>query len=386
MSEKAKEERSEYYKRWSQDHKEERSEYNKRWRQEHKRDRREYMRQYYEKNKEKLREYNREWRKAHPEAVNEIMKRYYEKHPREHGGEAHSDMDIYSSYQSIDEAIRNAELEIEQANKKFQQLCRAKRKFIKSQAKQIKIQKKRCKITEVCALCENAPVYARGLCRSCYGKYLRAVLPENYYKGRSKEKLEEDIYNSKIKKMQTDTQPDFNIYTAYQKFNEKLSDQQRKAMKMWLDNCTLRRIGEEMGVSRERARQVVNKAARRLREYDRGRQVDESDSSYDDLYKRLLSEEENKNAKEKDIEEETKQKRLKEIERVYNMLSEIKIDDTDLPARAKNALIRSRIMTLGGAFLLVESGKIYQIRNVGDKTLKQIITKIDIEKNKEVKR
>lgn len=123
-------------------------------------------------------------------------------------------------------------------------------------------------------------------------------------------------------------------------------------------HMTLEQCGFTMGISRERSRQLVAKALRRLRHPSRAKILGYGTSGY----------------KAKMQEREANLNEFKNGN--FDLIGELLVDDLDLPIRAYNCLKRAGSNTIKDVAEIVSSGKLLKVRNLGQKTFEEIVQRL----------
>ena len=167
---------------------------------------------------------------------------------------------------------------------------------------------------------------------------------------------------------------------------ETLSPREQKMVKLYFeDEKTLQEIGKIFNLTMSRIQQIVTKAIRKLRTPTRVKMI-KNGPRYKDI--------QDLDEAEAAIAERTERiaKQLAELENMENQLKEKTentlqmpftktlfdtIDSLDLSVRSYNGLIRSNCTTVNQVVELLENGDIFKVRNLGKKSVEEIITKIN---------
>jgi len=226
-----------------------------------------------------------------------------------------------------------------------------------------------------CSYCGAVGVYAKGMCVNCYHRFLRNGSADFKYRGAMKtkipwrEKLGIDVVGS--------------IFTLPNDYDESvdfvlkntLSDRCCDfVLKRYADGLTLRKVGEEFGVTQERARQILSNSIRLLRHPRRVK--------YFTVGKEEITESEGREEEAKMLEflasakkvAEEKQNALSEKEFRKSVGSAIPIEQLELTVRAFNVLARGGIKTMAEIDEAYgdDGNGILALRNCGQKTLREI--------------
>lgn len=154
---------------------------------------------------------------------------------------------------------------------------------------------------------------------------------------------------------------------------------------IYRDNASLNDLGEELGITKERVRQIRELALRKLRHPSNAMPMLYGHSWAAARTKRRLAEKELK-AAELDLERAEEAR-----DNTKAILSEIGVDNAeslpfadlyqlDLSVRTYNALVRSGITTMGGLISFYnKNGRegLMKIRNLGRKSLDEVMEKLD---------
>ena len=186
-----------------------------------------------------------------------------------------------------------------------------------------------------------------------------------------------------------------------------LSERERECVYYYYkDGLTLEGVGEKYGVSRERIRQLLAKAVRKMRHPARRRLIDygpdmvAEESEYKKKREALdrmiaVMEEDERNLSErlKRVSEarlclqanglwyqgmpDTAQE-YKDERRIYTPITTMPIEAMDLSVRSYNCLKRRELNTLGRVMEVARSGDLLHVRNLGTKSITEILNKIRV--------
>lgn len=163
-----------------------------------------------------------------------------------------------------------------------------------------------------------------------------------------------------------------------------LHPRERRALELYFEEeKTLKEIGKEFGVTQERIHQIVSKAIRKMRNPIRVKLI-RNGPKLQELQKLEQIEAEIAARKERINE------RLAELEQLENQANDKmedlrqrtaktlvdRIDDLDLSIRSYNCLRRANCDTITQVIDLFENGKIFGVRNLGKKSIAEIIDRI----------
>lgn len=158
--------------------------------------------------------------------------------------------------------------------------------------------------------------------------------------------------------------------------NEKLTERERRCLEMrHRDSRTLEDIGKQMNVTRERVRQIIARAERKLRnpKWIREMQV----VPYAEFIG-LYNEHEILKAKYSELVQKIESEEQKSIDEVVQeqTIMEKPIEVLDLSVRSFNCLKRAGCDIIADVVDLNNSGKIYRVRNLGRKSAEEIRNKL----------
>ena len=154
------------------------------------------------------------------------------------------------------------------------------------------------------------------------------------------------------------------------------------------DGKTLEQCGKELGLTRERIRQIVSKGLRKLRHPARmklirngfnGSEIKKLEEQEKEILERKLEIEKMLNdiaAMQYKLQEETDGYTADELALSPNRIFIDKLDTLDLSFRSYNCLLRAECNTISQILTLMEDGKIFKIRNLGKKSIEEIQNKI----------
>ena len=164
-----------------------------------------------------------------------------------------------------------------------------------------------------------------------------------------------------------------------------LHPRERRALELYFEEeKTLKEIGKEFGVTQERIRQIVAKAIRKMRNPIRVKLIRNGPKMQEIL--RLEQIEAEIAARKERINERLAE--LEQLERLADFkMEEMKkrpavktlvddVDGLDLSIRSYNCLKRADCTTINQVIDLFENGKIFRVRNLGKKSIAEIIDRI----------
>lgn len=162
---------------------------------------------------------------------------------------------------------------------------------------------------------------------------------------------------------------------------DSLTPREKRSMQLYFeDEKTLKDIGKEFNVTQERIRQIVSKAIRKLRNPVKfkliqhgikGQELLRLDKLDADILERKQAINEHI-AELKELEKQVEKMEQKPTTKVFID----QIGDLDLSVRSYNCLRRANCMTIDQVIELFENGKIWKVRNLGRKSIDEIICKI----------
>lgn len=238
--------------------------------------------------------------------------------------------------------------------------------------------------SRVCSYCGTNRVYAKGLCVKCYSRNLRNGSPALIvHQGRKKKavKLRADWHD-----VLCDEILGGGIYFVKSNdFNETVEDalhilterEQSIVIMRVKDGATLEEIGKEYSVTRERVRQIYEKALRKMRLRFRSNWFVLGKQETNKINDRIEAE------KQDVIKREIAKRKLARAARANYIeaiaLTSTPIERIGLSVRAYNCLYREGCRTSGDiAKYIADNGeKLMQIRNLGRKTASEIMEKMN---------
>lgn len=239
------------------------------------------------------------------------------------------------------------------------------------QLKEIRARIKEIKPQLTCTYCGAQNYYAKGFCRSCYARYKARGTPEYAPKKVAKPKCvgvktdwKDRLYEAVFSEERTSETPNDLEESIYLVIKTLTPREEKMVLLRYKDCLTLEQCGQHFGLQKERARQIINKAVRKLRHPSR--------AGY------LI----NGAKRQREIERENNiQHRLK-FENLMKQGNE-RLDSAILSVRAYNCLLRAGIEDRNGVleYISKNGGDVYsllKIRNCGIKTVEEIIEKFDI--------
>ena len=185
-----------------------------------------------------------------------------------------------------------------------------------------------------------------------------------------------------------------------------LTEREQKAIELYyFEGLTLEETGKNFHFQRERARQIIAKAIRKLRhpglkrmilfgeegkiEYEnacrelneRRRQLDNRESELNhqaQQIEKLLAEHNNEIIHKEEIEEKLKFDEYDEYDevKIHEQYCSDKFYDMDFSVRTFNCLLRSNVRTVRDLKDCIRSGDIFRIRNFGKKSYEEVLEKI----------
>ena len=169
-----------------------------------------------------------------------------------------------------------------------------------------------------------------------------------------------------------------------------LSDREQRALHLYFaENKTLEKTGNEFGITRERARQILARALRRMRHprclslIRYGAKGLEKKKELEVRAKGLeRTEEQIDELEESLIRRRTVLEQLEEglngvaLPKVRGSIYNREIEDLDLSVRSYNCLKRANCDTIGDVCELAKSGKMSIVRNFGRRSLTEVLAKI----------
>ena len=160
---------------------------------------------------------------------------------------------------------------------------------------------------------------------------------------------------------------------------ECFSERERYAVKLYFqDELTLDECGEILGVTRERVRQVIARALRKLRHPTRQNLIVYGEDIRNlNSYLKHLYEVKNEIAELEAYIEEHKDTYTELVKDDASFRkNDLSIDELDLSVRSFNALKRKGIKWASEAAALANSGEIVKVRNLGRKSYLEIIERL----------
>lgn len=156
--------------------------------------------------------------------------------------------------------------------------------------------------------------------------------------------------------------------------NEKLQERERRCLEMkYRDSRTLDEIGKHYGVTRERIRQIIAKAERKLRNPVNVREMQSVPLSE---YLDLKREHEILKAKYEDIVQSDGQETEKSTEKLGRDVLELPIEFLELSNRSFFCLRRAGCNSIADVVDLIRTRKIVRVRNLGKKSIEEICIKL----------
>lgn len=166
-----------------------------------------------------------------------------------------------------------------------------------------------------------------------------------------------------------------------------LTEREQQTLLMYFkEGKTLAEIGMEYGLTRERIRQIIAKAVRRMRHPARMKLIEYGLAGYAHMN-------ENRRRKEKleaedkaldELEQDLILRRAflegvlptQEVREEERIGKDIYLEDMDLSVRSYNCLKRAKCDTLGDVCQVLKDGRLNKLRNVGRKTMNEVLNKV----------
>lgn len=213
-----------------------------------------------------------------------------------------------------------------------------------------------------CKFCGKKPIYAKGLCRSCYGRLLNRGTCEYAVRKKKekdkklepvqipwREKLTQDAIGYKIE----DKPVDFDDTVDW--FVSRLTGRDQIVVKKRAEGEKLRIIASFIGLTTERTRQIYNKSLEKLCRL-----------GFEETVKvGLKATTDQKEEKERSIREKYKSD--------VDLLRQFDMKNFEISTRAYNCIRRNEIETAGDLYEFFSNGKIKTFRNLGAKTEKELL-------------
>ena len=236
--------------------------------------------------------------------------------------------------------------------------------------KELRERKKKRKREIACSWCGAAGIYAKGLCRNCWGRQRRYGSPEYRRKDSLPQKVKEAtpwrdrlavavLGTLENKPCDFDESVDYALSLIREREAEIIKERYEKRL-------TLQEIASEYGVTRERIRQILAKSQRKLR----GERIkpylvfgkSAVDARNAEKQKVATAGEKSVLVDVKGLPEELRNERIEELATV------------DMSVRTYNVLARSGLKTIGDVYdlLFAEGDGIRSLRNCGAKTEEEI--------------
>lgn len=256
--------------------------------------------------------------------------------------------EIEKSIQQTEKDLAELYKTIELKQKQLVKLYRYRTKYIKGNRNlPLKKRKKKKEKLRECKIC-GGKYYAKGFCRNCYERNRKTGSPFPKIKQSkiltSECKIKED---KRTKRLQSYG------YNSIEEllFKLELSERNRKIIEMYFrGKNTLKEIGEEYGISRERVRQIIDGLLNKSK-------VKEPDEIKSDGTKKI------------------RQSFKERLPPYMDEIGKIRIDELPLTIRPMNALARHNILTIQDVY--DDADNITNIRNLGKKSLDSIVSVIN---------
>ena len=167
--------------------------------------------------------------------------------------------------------------------------------------------------------------------------------------------------------------------SGLEKAMECFTEREAIAVKLYFkEEMTLDEVGKEMGITRERVRQVIAKALRKLRHPTRQNLIVYGEDFRNlNSYLKHLYEVKNEIAELEAYIEEHKDTYTELVKEDASFrINDLSIDELDLSVRSFNALKRKGIKWASEAAALLNSGEIVKVRNLGRKSYLEIAERL----------
>lgn len=240
----------------------------------------------------------------------------------------------------------------------------------------------RCSLKEAKAISEDYPSFFMELRRAPYEAYL--VGRKSFQKGKIGESpwpynLMDDVFCEEWKDQLSDDQ----IAGIDAAMNELTEKERECVMSYYHDGMTLEAVAKKQRVTRERMRQIIAKAVRKLRAPHRkslmmyGVKGTEERSALH----RFRNELEQEAAALSEYEKQLTEKKVQLCDIGMNGMhktADLNMDlcEMDLSVRSYNCLRRNGCSTLGDVINVVESGNLLNVRNLGRRSAEEILKNI----------
>jgi len=169
-----------------------------------------------------------------------------------------------------------------------------------------------------------------------------------------------------------------------------LSEREQKMIRLYFqEEKSLEDVGREMNVTRERVRQVIAKGERKLRDRNRfayieegfeGCRLKEEENSLELKIRRINELHDELDMLEKALEERKEELSSAEAGneiKLGHLADNTELDMLELSVRSYNCLNRADLKTLGAICEAAENGELIHVRNLGKKSLIEILRVIE---------
>lgn len=230
---------------------------------------------------------------------------------------------------------------------------------------ELKLQELKSKM--VCYVCGRENIYAKGLCVTCYQRKLRTgdEYPRKRQRKKKQEKVEinydwrERLYKIVFCDQENPELPCVDdLEESFDYVISGLSEKEQRVIELRYKNRkTLKEVGDDLGVSRERIRQIEARMFRKLRSPSRTKYLMYGINGVNERDEKL------------------KQERLNSFEQMPNR----SVDDYNLSVRAFNCLHRKGLKTRDDVLkYIAENGSLLNIRCIGKITNQEIYDKLGL--------
>ena len=198
--------------------------------------------------------------------------------------------------------------------------------------------------------------------------------------------LVEEIFGKEPESIMTDDQVAGLEYAL-----STLSEREQKAIRLYYkEEKNLEETGKEFNVTRERVRQILAKGVRKLRHKSRSNYIlyglEGCNARHETVTLERMIEKENELHDELDMLEKAYEERKAELQEKFaaeemkkqlpEKTDELHIDDLELSVRSYNCLCRADLRTVGKICEAAEKGQLDRVRNLGRKSLVEILERI----------
>ena len=146
-------------------------------------------------------------------------------------------------------------------------------------------------------------------------------------------------------------------------------------LKYFRDGLTLKRIGEDYGLTDNRVRQIRDMAERKLRHPTRYRII--KNGLFAETVNAQNCQAERRAASERRSDMLKNIRNIRDPEQALEALKDVYVSDLDLSVRAANCLMRGGALSVADVIRLISTGGIRKIRNCGASTTDEIIRQVN---------